>query len=688
MIQIVINNTFVDVDPDISVPLNFQASRGDNIGEVLANYTNTFNLPATDRNLELMENAQSVASNSRVPYKALSAKLIINGRDLFGVSQIVILEISEQNIRCAFLAGNKSVDLTGSIRDLDLSELNFTFTPANAAARSASATGVVWAPVNYGVDVLPTTVDIDRCYFGVYMLAIFQQMFKQANTVLTIKNQTGTFFNRMILMVSEPKAFYTAEMSFRARRSADFTTVAGANTVKFDVVTSGNEGGGYNPVTGIFANPNAAKTTVGVRLRILAPNTSQVTVRLQGGGLTATLTQTSDGVTELDFTIGVADATVPALSGFFVEVINTVGTATVRAIGSTFNVAVSRDLVAGNTIDIAASLPDISQGEIFSSIARMNNLIVTSNNGVSQVMAFDRLAVSTKYDFSSKLDTSIPPVTLFQSALGQITNFRYSNDAFSPSPTAGDAAVEFDNDVLPPSVDAVKLLYAGARDTIFCNVLSIAMPANTLEPAVQSGTCGRNGGAGSFTIQFSSSHGLKVGDYFTTDDDNITYYVVSVFDALNVNVEKVVANINGSPWTKIKITRNSLTTRIAFTDENSVVQPTVTYRGTGGTATATTIRRVMFIGDGAEGLSWKKLLTNYFVLWLGAMARYQLVRAMFKLNDNDVYQFDFSNTIYVEKFGTEFYVQAINKYIGSEESTEMELLALAEGFNVSKITDL
>ena len=68
MTEIIINNTSVDLIPGAQIPLNFQASAADEIGEMLANYTNTFDLPATDRNLGLLENAGMVASNSRIPY--------------------------------------------------------------------------------------------------------------------------------------------------------------------------------------------------------------------------------------------------------------------------------------------------------------------------------------------------------------------------------------------------------------------------------------------------------------------------------------------------------------------------------------------------------------------------------------------------------------------------------------------
>jgi len=53
-----------------------------------------------------------------------------------------------------------------------------------------------------------------------------------------------------------------------------------------------------------------------------------------------------------------------------------------------------------------------------------------------------------------------------------------------------------------------------------------------------------------------------------------------------------------------------------------------------------------------------------------------------------VYQFDFTRSAYVAKYGSRFYVEKISQYTGPEDSTEMSLFALAESLDPNKITDL
>jgi hypothetical protein len=99
--------------------------------------------------------------------------------------------------------------------------------------------------------------------------------------------------------------------------------------------------------------------------------------------------------------------------------------------------------------------------------------------------------------------------------------------------------------------------------------------------------------------------------------------------------------------------------------------------------------QVLFAGvDGVEGLTWSLLLKTFFRLWLGSMERYKLIRAHFGLTDSDVYQFDFTRAKYVSKFGSNFYVQRINKYVGPTESTEIEMLKLGEPIAENKIKPL
>jgi hypothetical protein len=237
----------------------------------------------------------------------------------------------------------------------------------------------------------------------------------------------------------------------------------------------------------------------------------------------------------------------------------------------------------------------------------------------------------------------------------------------------------------------VQLLFAGARDVTFAAaVVSMLVPRWKVEYRDGNGTASRNGGGGSTSISFTDPHKLSVGSYIFIVDLAVTYYVTAINSTTLVTVFVPggggLPNFSGSTWQVVVITANSLTPRIGFVPAGSVTTP-LTYRGRNGTAAVSAHREVRFTGPttSPEGLEWESLLKNYFLIWLGAMNKYQLVRAWLKLTDDDVYQYDFTTSVYVDKLGSEFYVQAINQYDGEEESTEVELLALAEAFDADKI---
>lgn len=700
MTELIINNTQVDLAPDVEIPLNFQASSAVDIGEVLSNYTNSFDLPATDNNLALLDNAQMVASNSRVPYKSVFAKLLINGRELFGVSRVVILEIGKETIRIAFIGGAKGAGVfKGSIRDLDFSALNFTFTSANCAARANNSTDVVWTPVNYGVDFIDTGVDIYYTNPAVYLKRIFTQIFSEAQVSLVVLYQTSTLFDRIVLPITQLVAVVTpgnpgsnAGQAFKANLLVNAVQI-GNNPVIFPNVVSGNTAGGYNPATGIYVNPKASRYNFLIYLKFTVTTGTDLRIIIGQPGSSFLFYEfyTSSNIsTVYEKTISLMgiEATFPLTNCF----ITFEGRNPTLYASSYWEVQILEDPYEGDTIDIAASLPDIAQADLFEEVAKMTNLIVSTREGVTSIMAFDRLSVSEQIDLSDRLDTRSKEDILFQSRFGQSTSFRYSNDAFAPSTTAGDAVVKFDNDILRPEATAIKLLFSGAVDGAISSIYSILIPLYELTQGLGPGTAGRSGGASSVTIAFSQSHRLAPGAYIFIEELGSMYYVLTAPSTSTVTVagppgSTPLPNFAGSSWNRVTIKPRSLVPRIAFAEVNSLVT-NITYYGRVSNAPVTLCKILSFTGQGTEGLTWKKLLRAYFLLWLGNMERYQLVRAMFKLNDDDVYQFDFTRSAYVAKYGSRFYVEKISQYTGPDDTTEMSLFALAESLDPNKITDL
>jgi hypothetical protein len=303
------------------------------------------------------------------------------------------------------------------------------------------------------------------------------------------------------------------------------------------------------------------------------------------------------------------------------------------------------------------------------------------------------LTVSNAVDVSRKLDISRPITVNFQpSDLGVVTQFLYDNDDYAPTEFFGGAEVTFDNKNLTPFVEWVKLIYAACKDDSFMQqIFSAYVPLWTRVETLGGGTASRSGGGGSITINFSQSHKLVPGDYVFIADTATTYLVLTVVDNDTVTVfyqtGGTLPNFSGSGWSKITYRMENLTPRIVFALEESGTS-TIEYRDKGTKTDVTLWKQVLFEGTATEGLTWEKLLKNFFLLWLGSMNDYKFVRCSINLNDNDVYNVDFTAPWFVRYFGSSFYLQRINKYVGDSEPTEVELVALRDFIDQSKIKAL
>lgn len=103
----------------------------------------------------------------------------------------------------------------------------------------------------------------------------------------------------------------------------------------------------------------------------------------------------------------------------------------------------------------------------------------------------------------------------------------------------------------------------------------------------------------------------------------------------------------------------------------------LTYKdGTSTTVVSTDIPLTYF--NGANGLGFgEKLLADNYVALSEVMARYKKVTALFRLNEADINQLDFTRPVYVSYFNAYFYIAKISEYApGENESTKVELVKL------------
>jgi len=125
MNELIINGQSCDLGSMTNVAITKQAN---DIGELQnrqGNFTNTFKLPLTQRNIGIFGLATDVQSNSALPYQKLNATYRQNGIEIIG-NGVGFVDSVDEFINVSVTAGNAS--LSGAIGDLTIGDLYGTET--------------------------------------------------------------------------------------------------------------------------------------------------------------------------------------------------------------------------------------------------------------------------------------------------------------------------------------------------------------------------------------------------------------------------------------------------------------------------------------------------------------------------------------------------------------------------------
>lgn len=154
----------------------------ENITARYGEYSNEFNLPLTANNQRIIRHANFIISIDTLPYKRVSAKIIIDGLE-FKNGYIEISSI-QNTIKCKFYSGNTVFyDLIKSqyLTDLDWSDFDHFWNFTNAVANSNSTEGFFYPVMDYnGQSIATDIVDIRYILPATYDKEILTRLFNQS----------------------------------------------------------------------------------------------------------------------------------------------------------------------------------------------------------------------------------------------------------------------------------------------------------------------------------------------------------------------------------------------------------------------------------------------------------------------------------------------------------------------------
>lgn len=224
-------------------------------------YTNALKFPPTNNNIRLIEYADEMTSVNTLPYKKVSAQIIVGGL-VIRTGFIGITEVSDV-INGRFYSGNTIYyDLIKNLylSDLDWSAYDHIWNYANAVASSANTSGYFYPVMDYGGQTLGgDTVDVRKILPATFNKTILRLMIEQLGYTYDDDFDRDDF-NVSILPYAKKNPSYPSEYlllnSFEGSNLVDYgydkSLQLVYDTLNGQSITVPIKPGDISPVVGLF----------------------------------------------------------------------------------------------------------------------------------------------------------------------------------------------------------------------------------------------------------------------------------------------------------------------------------------------------------------------------------------------------------------------------------------------------
>lgn len=496
------------------VALTKQADSFLNPESVQADYSNTIQLPDTQKNRAILGFADEVGSETDVPYKVLDAQLYKDGVEVVPYGKG---EMQNGSFEMDIYSGNRNFfDVLGdkSIQELDLSAFNHSWAYANIVANSANniwQQGFVYDLYDRGKNLSLSAVDCFYLYPSVFARAIWEQIFMDAG--FTYTEFSNPMFDKFLIPVAE---LYTFPDNYRKAREFRVTSNApdvhreklATEKVKFNFIRDGfgvDSNGGYqlNNWQYVVDTPRVMTFSTGVKVRINSSSggvEAILTIRVNGGVIAETKFDNTDVIDPLDpnsnlsrfMTIETGPTTLKA--GDVVEVFVRLKEATDFAVADPdfwvyhmadgadrpfFSGTVLPDFPKLGEVELNKWLPDISQKDFVLSMHSLFGMSFQTElyQDSIQISQFHKVVdnIPQAIDMSARVHAPEQVRPLFK-----FGDFAQKNHVlWKPDETVIDGFnngfILVNNGTLPTEKDLIKLPFAATEGSRFAGLLSIPM---------------------------------------------------------------------------------------------------------------------------------------------------------------------------------------------------------------------
>ena len=449
-------------DDKILIDGVFLGSQITNIGElrIKTSVTNQFKIDKTNENCKIFGFIDDINSASTLPYTVSDSRLKVGGVEAIHKGQLVINKVDEF-FHVIIREGNSNFfnELTGTLRDLDLSSHNFVWTLTNVIAARTNTNSWNFLIQDWGLQSGTYDFDIRYALPSIPLYIVMNQIWTEAgwtksgdffsaspyteqfiscvnrnitaailsNTQSQMAKSGNTTFSGATLAGGIP---FNSTVSDVYGLMSNFTPDQGETATKYTVPSEGSYTFEF-VIDYDVSSGSTANMTLTMRHYRAAGQIASDSFNYSGGDKvdSETMTWTRDCETEDVIYI---TATVSAATTLLVLV------------GSTYEITDIQGITSGLGLgfDIAANMPNMLQKDLVEAVAGAYGLLfnpnpLTKNIAVSKYEDFDTKKTEGDYvDWSSTLklkDISNIPKSFRNKRYAQRNYFNYLEDETVPS---------------------------------------------------------------------------------------------------------------------------------------------------------------------------------------------------------------------------------------------------------------
>ncbi len=678
-----VGDVILDQFKNTVIAQNYETNNFGDISTRNGGFSNDFTLPLTANNDQALGFPSDINTTSRNPYKKVEAQLIDAGA-VISIGYLRYKIVQNKTIQCAFFTDNTewfNLIKDKNLVDLDLSDYDHEWKAFDITASFGNTSGYIYPVIDYGYyknqDIDSGSGDTEvfeyTMFPAMFVSSLIEQIFKDIGWNVSGELLSDERFQRMIQPFSAEEFSKDQELidgginDFIESGTPDLTVDLQSEDILFGGVSPVNVDHNDNYILRLNiawdytrSNPTG---TLDVGLSIAVPNPL--------GGFLVINKEVSNvqDISSFNYVWDISTQIEAAIDQNYIRLITTDNLApsininfgggelgTLEVTSGNFELVPYVNYLAGDTIKMANTMPDISQADFLKYIFFSFGVVPQPNN-YSKTISLDFFRtiednIPNAVDWSNKLDVSKNISTDFTQLLNsysRVSLVKYEeddNDADLSSYRAetkkgfGQGQLDIDNEHLDPEKDIYTAPY-----TPMININS-----------------------------FSNSVNIPQIKWFEYNDDDM------IFEKEVSPSPKIALISDEIEWSKLNF---NLATNYQVNSSIGGVNyalPTVPFCWFVKTQYIPEVDaynlslaydQVSF--PNAIGTT---LIDEYISDYEVVLNNMKYVKARFRLNEVDINNLDFLVPVYIDRFKAYFYINKIKNYQGSTKTTEVELIKI------------